>query len=285
VALIAFVPMSVSGAAARIGAVPEYWHEDALLLCDGDGRTKIDLTPRQPGRDLSEFRDTFWRVLNLKGATPVSESTIVNIGERDITISTPSGALSVPFGLKLSGLQFYPAWRRTTKFKNSHDRQTMESFEVMVQRIAAYESKAGKLTFSDRAGQILLVLEPLRSSGIENRRWRIAAYRPVTKTPKGESKLIDTQYRAEITFLQGEITGSPGCGGWDGSYKISGDTITIHADFVLAGLCLSGPEAQNGLLVPAINGQMRIAAEENRVVLKSLDGQTKIILLPYWNPN
>ena len=268
-----------------INMEPEYSHEDVLLLQDANGETKVRLGPFRPGNDLSELHDTFWRVVSLQGADPVPEAAIVNIGERSIEISTPSCFSSFPYGFKLSGLQFFPAFQRSTHTENSRferDRRVTESFEALLGRIKTYRSKDNTLTFFDGGGQALMVLRAIHSTGIENQRWRIAKYRAVSYPPTGGAGLIEARERADITFLNGDIEGSSGCGGWVGSYTITGIVIAIRADAVLAGMCSGSGFNQGWLVKEAINGEMKIENDGGRVLLTNSSGQAQVLLVPYW---
>jgi len=72
---------------------------------------------------------------------------------------------------------------------------------------------------------------------IENRRWRIAKYRADDGQQTDKDGLIDAWRTAEITFQGGSVSGSPTCGGWQGSYKLSGRRMAVDADVILFGLC------------------------------------------------
>jgi len=264
---------------------PEYWHGDVLLLQDASGKTKVELGPFRPGSDLSELHDTFWRVVSIQGSDPVPDSAIVNIGERLIEISTPSCFSSFPYGFRLSGLQFFPAFQRSTHAQNDRfkqDRRVTESFEALLGQIKTYASKDDTLTFFNGSGQALMVLRAIRRTGIENQRWRIAKYRTVSNPPTDAAGLVEAKVRAEITFLNGDIEGSSGCGGWVGSYTITGNVIAIRAETVLAGLCSGSGTDQSWRVKIAINGQMRIENDGDRILLTSSSGQAQILLVPYW---
>ena len=116
--------------------------------------------------------------------------------------------------------------------------------------------------------------------GIENRWWHIARYQGNNPRRADEEGLIETKVAAEITFKNGRIEGSAGCGALVGDYTVSGDHLTIHADFVLAGLCLEG-EVQNGLVISALRASVRIEQNDDRVILRDRDGKAQILLIPY----
>ena len=261
----------------------DHWDGDNLLLQDVSGKLKVELDPFRPGSDLSELHDTFWRVVRLQGASPVSESAIVNIDGQSIEISTPSCFSSFPYRFKLSGLQFFPASGTGTHPENKRfeqDRQVTTSFEALLGRIKTYTSKGDTLTFSDGNGQALMVLRAIRRTGIENQRWLIAKYRAASNPPTDGAGMVEAKERAEITFVNGDIKGSSGCGVWDGTYKLTGNIITISAYTLLEGRCSSSGMDQGWRVDQSINRQLKIENHGDRVLLTNSSGQAQILLVP-----
>jgi len=264
----------------RIHVQPDYWHDDALLLNDEKGVTKIDLSPMQTGKDLYEVRDTFWHLKNLEGSRAELSGAIVEIKERDITFSLPSYVISFPFEYKLAGLEFYPAWSWGGKIegrKSVEDRQ----FERVLHKIASYQRLQGDLAFLDKDRQPIMLLSSFPQTGIENRRWRIAKYGGDSAAQGDEDGLTLATERADITFVNGGVDGSPGCGGWVGSYRLSGDQLTVQASEVLAGACHARESAQSYLVVKAFKGDLRIEQGDDRILLRNTRGDAQILLLPF----
>jgi heat shock protein HslJ len=116
---------------------------------------------------------------------------------------------------------------------------------------------------------------------IENHRWRIAKYRGDGTQKGDEQGLVDAARTAEITFSKGRIRGSPTCGGLDGTYTLSGDQLTIHAELILAGFCPDDQEAQNKLVLNALTGQLRIEEQGDNIVLRDKDDKARVLLVPY----
>ena len=107
--------------------------------------------------------------------------------------------------------------------------------------------------------------------GIENHHWRIAKYRgevpPDFRPPPGfppsevtqqtdKEGLIDANF-ADIIFLNGRVRGSTGCGGWAGTYTLSGDRLVFQADFALFGTCDTEGFAQGPVVVNAFKGELK----------------------------
>src|SRR5262249_17261189 len=159
----------------------------ALLLTDGEGATRITLSPLQPGEDLSELQDTFWHLTQLEGSTADFLGVVIHIGYEDITFSTPSHFSSSLFQYKLTGLKFSPGHGRSVygfvntsviqSSKSSQDQQIGELFENVLQKTGSYELSQGSLSFFDKGRQPTMTLNSVRRQGIENYRWRIAKYR------------------------------------------------------------------------------------------------------------
>ena len=252
----------------RIRSEPEYWHEDALLLTDAKGAIEISLLPMQAGKDLSELQDTFWHLVQLQGSRAEFSGVVTNIQELGITFGTSAYAISFPFQYKLVGLEFSPASSQSTVARNSRfyrDRHTALVFESDLHKIGSYELSQGDVTFFGKDRQPTMVLSSIRQEGIENRRWHIARYRGDGTQPTDAVGLTDAKESADITFLNGRVEGTSGCGAWSGTYKLSGDQVTVEAGTILAGLCSSGGFAQGPLVEKAFKGELRMEEKADHI--------------------
>jgi heat shock protein HslJ len=126
-----------------------------------------------------------------------------------------------------------------------------------------------------------LTLAKTPAQAIENRGWRIAKYRGDGTQKGDEQGLVDAAKTAEITFSKGRIRGSPTCGGLSGTYTLSGNRLTIHAEFFLAGFCPDDQSAQNKLVLSALTDQLRIEEQGDPVLLRDKDGKARVLLVPY----
>lgn len=266
-----------------IHVTPAYWHSDALLLMDAKGSTQVTLSPMQPGKDLSELQDSFWHLARLEGSHANLSRVIVEIGKGDISFSTISYFAMYPFGYNLSGLEFSPTAPHTASSNNSQswrDQQVSQLFANALRKTRSYDFSQGTLTLLGRDRQAIVVLNSLQQQGIENRRWRIAKYRGDGSQHGDEEGLIDATEPAEITFLHGRVEGSPGCGAWEGTYKVSGDHVTVQAGWVLAGFCYPAGFAQDRLVEDAFKGDLRIEEKGDHILLRDGHGNARILLVP-----
>ena len=267
----------------NIRAKPAYWQDDAFLLADMKNHTRIILSPMKTGADLSDLRDTFWSLSKLEGAGPRLSDAVIWIQEGEITFSSRSCFFSYPFNYELTGLKFYPAWTRQWDSKNAllaGDKRVAGAFEQALHRIASYQIKQNSLFFSAKERPSFLILGRIHPKSVEAHRWRIVEYRG---RPSGETDGLTTAKEfADVTFLHGRVIGSPGCGGWAGSYRLSHDTLSAKNNFVLAaGACSSEGSAEAEAVVKALNGDLHVEQEENRVLLRGSDGRVNLELAPF----
>lgn len=301
----------------RIQAEPPSRHSDVLELTDAKGPTLILLEPMQAGADLSELEDTFWRLEKLDGSQADLSGVTVNIRGSAIDLSTFSHIILFPFRYRWAGLEFIPhhfRWTETKDSKLSQDQQIATAFDETLQRTQSYELSHGSLTFFDKDRQPIMVLSDFRKEGIEYHRWRIAKYRAngtepsplalapasefwpnlysalpslalalktVQSRPADEDGLVDAK-NAEMTLLNGHVSGSPGCGSWHGgTYTLAGDHLMLKVSLVLFGMCEPEQFAQDYLLEEAVKGDLRITRKDDRIVLRDSNGQARILLVPY----
>lgn len=268
----------------RILVAPAFWHSDALLLADAKGSTQVTLSPMQPGKDLSEFQDSFWHLAKLDGSHADFSGVIVEIGKGNIGFSTVLHFAMYPFEYNLSGLEFSPTAPLTDSANDKQswrDQWVAHLLSADLRKTSSYDFSQGTLTFFGRDRQAIVVLNALKQEGIENRRWRIAKYRGDGTQQSDEAGLIDATEPAEITFLHGRVEGSTGCGAWEGTYKVSGDRVTVQAGWLLAGFCYPAGFAQDRLVEAAFKGELRIEQKDDHILLRDIAAKARILLVPY----
>ena len=242
------------------------------------------LGPMQPGKDLSELQNTFWHLAKLEGSRTDLSGVIIEIEKGGIAFSTVSYSTGVSFDYSLSGLQFPPA---TPLVQSSNNRQSWRDeriaklFADAFRRTNSYHLSRGNLTFFGQNQHELLVLGPVQEVGIENRRWHIAKYRGDMSQPPDEEGLVDAVEPADITFLQGRVAGSTGCGAWFGTYRISGDHVTVQAGSILGGACNPAGYKQGPLVEEAFKGELRIKEKGENILLRDVTGKARSLLIPY----
>ena len=266
----------------RIHVEPSYWHEDALLLTDARGSDQVDLLPMQPRKDLSELENTFWHLTQLQNSSAEFSAIVVEIRASDIFFSTPSYSTSFPFEYKLTGLDFPPTSANWDSTRNNRaSRRIATTFGNALHRTSSYESSPGSLTFFGKDRQSFIVLTAVPQVGIENRRWRIAKFRPDSSQQGDADGLVEARQFAEITFLNGQVEGSPSCGAWAGTYQLFGDRLTVQAGMLLAGICKPEEFAQSPFVVSAFQGQLKIEEKGNNILLRDKSGKARALLVPY----
>jgi len=201
-----------------------------------------------------------------------------------MTFSTPSSFISFPFVYNSTGLEFSSAHSHGGKVDSarfSQDQQTGKRFESTLQRTCCYELSSGVLTLMDRERHSLMVLSPVQQEGVENRRWRIAKYRNRGDNSTQANELIEAKESADVTFMNGRIYGSPGCGEWVGTYTISGDNLTTDVSTTLAGLCSSEQLARRYLIEKDLKGDIQIEKNGKNMPLYDRNGRAMILLVPF----
>jgi heat shock protein HslJ len=270
----------------RIQASPPKWHLDTLYLDNEEGKTHIVLWPTQSGADLSELDDTFWHLKLLSGSEADFSSVVIHIGglgSGGIIFSTLSQEFLVPVRYRWAGIEFDTVSQQSTKENYSKIPQELQLrtvFENALLEVQSYELNAGRLTFLNKDREPIIVLSDFPKEGIENRTWRIAKYRGDGKQPSDENGLVESG-AAFILFMNGRVTGSPGCGGWWGTYKLSGDRLKVDAELALAGTCYPEQFTEDDLAVNAFKSELWITKQDDRIILRESNGRPRIVLVPY----
>jgi heat shock protein HslJ len=247
--------------------------------------------PIQSGKNISELDDTFWDLKQIQGSNINLSGVIIKIhflNPHDvgglITFSTPSYSAAFPFLDKSTGLEFFPADAHrgvSESFRFSQDQQASQLFESALHRACCYKLHDHILTLVDKDQIPIVLLSPVRQTGIENQRWRITRYRGDEDNSTQKDGLIDAKETADIIFMNGQVYGSSGCGGWVGKYAVSGDNLTSDIGTILAGLCSPEQLAQSFWVEKALKGDRRIKRERNNILLRDWNGKTQLLLVPF----
>jgi heat shock protein HslJ len=245
----------------------------------------------QPGKIISDLDNTFWLLRQIQGSNADLSSVIINIEftnpsgvQASITFSTPSYSISFPFQYKPTGLELFPAYAHravTESDRLSQDQQAAQLFESALHRTCCYELRHHVLTLADKDRNAIIVLSPVRQKSIENRHWRIARYGGDGANLAGTEGLIEAKYPGNITFLNGQVYGSPGCGGLVGSYKVSGGQFASDIGFLLAGFCTPDQFAQDSLVMKALKSVRQIQRNGRNILLRDASGRAQLLLVPF----
>ena len=110
--------------------------------------------------------------------------------------------------------------------------------------------------------------------GFENRGWT------VERSYDGAS-LVPPTAVSRMTFTNGRIEGTPGCGFLFASYTLSGAHLTIASfGFFLGGYCPDDILSQSKSITKALSGELTIERDGQRVVLRDAQGTIQVILRP-----
>jgi heat shock protein HslJ len=258
----------------------------ALSLRDENDRNQFILVPIRIGKDFSELHDTFWHLTRLEGSSAGLSHAAIHIDVSHITFSTPSYIYSIPFQYNLSELGFYPAIKQDANNENSNyseDRQTANTFDDVLHKVGSYQVKHGHLTLFDKDRRPIMVLNPFRHKGIENRMWRIAKVRIGVAAQTDSEGLTDAKVPAWIVLLNDRVEGSPGCGSFlNGTYKLSGSELTLQTSNSCSGGGWSGEnQTQANWVNISFKDELRIEQRHNQIILRDMNGQAQILLVPF----
>ena len=268
--------------------------EDAFNLIDEQKNYYIRLELLSPGLDLSEFRTTFWQLISLEGNAIAEQNAEVQLRGETMEVSKGGLLASFPFHYKLKKFSFSPPWkiadpRYIDKAKASPsisfaqslqtfmlDHPFFSEFEKTLHKISSYSTNGDELATLDSSGRQIMLLKRIRSTGLEYRFWHIAEYAADGRL----SPTVSPQFLV-VTFVRGTMEGTAGCGALEGAYTLTGDSLSIQAGYVLAGLCFKQSENENRLVLDALNKASRIKEDGIRMLLQDDQGNTNIVLVPY----
>jgi len=163
----------------------------------------------------------------------------------------------------------------------SQNQQDGHSFENHLQRSCCYSLGSSMLTLMVQKGQLLIMLSSPQQEGIENQRWRIASYRGGGSSSTQKDEMITAKEATNIVFTKGQIQGLAGCGGWRGSYTISGNNLVSDISFELVGLCSSEQLMQATSIEADLRGDRRIEMDNSGITLRAKNGMAMILLVPF----
>lgn len=247
--------------------------------------------PAQPSIEFSRLHNTFWHLEEIQGSDTNTPGVIVSIqsayssgDEISITFSTPSYSVGFLLWNTPGGLDSVTVYDKRGVPKSerfSQDQQSAKIFESALHRICRYELRDEVLKLVDSGGHPIMVLSSVRQIGIENRRWRIAKYSGGDFSLIGEKGLIEAKVPGDITFLNGQIYGSPGCGGFTGTYTVSRNKVESDVGTGLGGLCSSEGFEQGQAVVGDVKGDRRIEKQGKNILLCDQGGRPVLLLVPF----
>jgi heat shock protein HslJ len=148
----------------------------------------------------------------------------------------------------------------------------MDAIKTSLTKVRRHTVGAGGLTLLDDQDRPIMALSRLVASGIENRKWSIAEHWD------GQS-LVAGRHDAHITLIYGRIDGTPGCGGLDGHYTLSGDPLKLAIGYILfARYCSPESSKSAARVMQALSGDLLVEVGPDRAVLRDEKGVTRAVL-------
>lgn len=231
----------------------------------------LGLTPRAPGKDLSELNLTLWRVDSIKGRAVTTESYF------DIA----DGILTVMNGCSIG---FEPTSRDTFRVRMMQSPTPAQrlrpgcadsyAFADALLASANYRLSGDKLEFLDSGGSLTLTLSR-PTNGLVNHRWRVVAYR------EGDAlREVPSEFVAEPLIALGFIMGPSGCGNFGSRYTLDGDRVAFDPLFLESRLCLPQDTRMASCIGDAIGRVVAFRPRDARMELLNRDGQVEVVLAP-----
>jgi heat shock protein HslJ len=243
----------------------------------------------QPGKDISGLYGTIWLLKQVEGSTQGLSQVVIDIEQTGISFGTPSYSLIVCFQYHLqTGWKFSSQpFTKGGDAKNSTyilDQQVADLFEGALHQSDSYELNKSDLIFFDTDKHPIMVLSALQPKGIEDRKLRIARYRVDDSRRMDKDGLIDATYPAWVLFMNGSVSGTPGAGAWEGTYKLSGDNLEFDAGgagYAYSGAFTEEQGEQDRLVCAVFKGDLRIEQKGDQILLRDKSGSAQILLVPF----
>lgn len=221
--------------------------------------------------DLSELAGTFWRLDHLDGTSNDTSAIVVHISKSAISVSVPCVERLYPVSYASGSLEIGPsAGSASCQGTKS---PAVAAVETSLPNIAGYAVKADVLSFLNDQSDSVLTLSRVTATGLENKEWSIDQYYDGVN-------LVPATPEARITFVNNFIDGSPGCGGLLGDYILFGTRLKASVGWLLGGYCPGDFKPQNDGIVKALSGERTVERDDQRMVLRDVQGAIQVILRP-----
>jgi hypothetical protein len=224
--------------------------------------------------------ESFWHIAKDSRFAPALPDLILWIDLETLTARTRCHATGQAFLGPRDHLKFSNYFMSSSVSGppcNSEGAQ-FDAFQKEMTTSALYSTTGDELAFTDRTGKEIVHFIRAHPDGVENRRLKIVQYFKLGNlaVPSEETERVD------IVFFGGSIEGSPGCGGFTGSYEwIDSSTLKIFASWILAGSCFHIDQIvkQNDRVTDDLDG-VRIVrrASQNVFELRDPQGGLRLIL-------
>jgi heat shock protein HslJ len=222
--------------------------------------------------DLSELDGTFWRVDHLDGTSEDTSAIVVYISRHTIHVSVPCVKRLYPVSYVSGSFKIKPS-AGSSSCRGTRS-SGMADVEASLPKIAGYVVKADGLSFLDDQSQSVLALSRIAATGLENKEWSVEQY-------YDGAKLVPATAESLVTFVNGFIDGSPGCGAFAlGDYILSRTRLKASVSLILGGYCPDDLWSRSGTITKALSGERTIERDNQQLVLRDAEGTIQVILRP-----
>lgn len=237
----------------------------------------------EPQANLAQLHISYWRVSDDFG----SKSAAITIDERSLYYVDRCEAAEFSYkqNWKSEGqLDVFPEnsdWACSGEHSSAFFR-----FYRALRQSDSVVAAGDTLTFS-WANQPLMRLQRFEPDGLEIRRWKIEEYLDERGLRAPDPYVSDRASGAgdtttlpppTITFAQGALAGSPGCGGLGGDYQLTGRSLLIHPETILLGHCSASSMLQNDRIEEALRRVRHWDMDGRQVILRGDKGEIEVAL-------
>jgi hypothetical protein len=221
---------------------------------------------------------SFWTLASFADG-PQDTDAIFHFEGQSLSLDVPCYRRSWAYRYEANVMSFANPWGSESRC-NGEAPPIIASFDSTIPNVKVPQVNGDILSLLDGSGRALFVLKRLTATGLENRKWHISSFFDGTSLVSTSGKFT-APLVSYITFMHGSLQGSPGCGGFLGSYSLVGQRATIAAGAILAGLCPAGEFELGGAVCAALSGDRAIEQDGDRVVLRDPQGRIQIVLTPW----
>lgn len=220
--------------------------------------------------DFSELDGTFWRVDHLDGTSEDTSAIIVYFSRFTIHVSVPCVQRLYPVSYVSGSFRIAPSAgsRSCTGTRSSG----VAAIEASLPKIAGYVAKDDALSLFDDRSEPVLALSHITATGLENKEWSVEQY-------YDGANLVPATAESLVTFVNGSIDGSPGCGAFAfGNYILSGAHLRNSVSLIIGGYCPEDLWSRSGTITRALSGERTIERDGQRLILRDAQGMIQVIL-------
>jgi hypothetical protein len=248
--------------------------------------TELNDWTAKPQVNFSKLGVTYWRVEEPWADT----DTVVTIDSWHIDYSSPCDQASFPYNqrLDLQGwLEVFPVSKE--KWCGQLPSEAFLRFYFLLRQSDLATSSEPFVVLGDSPYIEPLRLRRFEPVGLELRRWVIAKYldgasltAPDLRYPDHEHPQgpLSTMRPPTITFNRGDLEGTPSCGALVGGYTLAGQSLKLHAGFMLLGWCPANLLRQNDRVLAALRRATRVDPNGAQTLLRGDKGEVEVVLAP-----